>query len=263
MKLVALETVEAQLSLCLWENGRAKSVKKSLDGESHSQRLMPLLHQAFDDARWSPADVDAVAVDIGPGRFTGLRIGVAAARTLGQALQKPLVEVTSLEAMAAASSGWEVGKPFVWKFPHDLLCVVADARRGDIFMAVWRFHRLGDRAAGAGRKKSLHTFGHHFKLIHPPTLFPFDRFLAFFQSCFREQAIVFAGTAVEEYRPSLQKAFPSGVRFAPSAAMDVRWVAALGAEKFYRRETKPYAQVLPLYLRPSYAEENNEKRVLS
>lgn len=253
MKLLAIETTGAELGACLWEDAKPRALKT----EKRPDHLMPLLDGLFKKSRWQPADLDGLVVDVGPGRFTGIRVGVSAARTLGQLLQKPVVEVSSLEAVAAEGSGWQTGKEFAWKFPHDLLCVLQDALRDEVYMAVWRFHKLTERSRrGTPSGKSLHTFGHHFKLVHAPTLFPFDRFLSFFQSCFQEQTLLFAGTAADRHRKSLSKAFGSRARFAPRIQnVDARWVAALGSEKFFRREVKAFGQVQPLYLRPSYVEE--------
>ncbi|HRY29693.1 MAG TPA: tRNA (adenosine(37)-N6)-threonylcarbamoyltransferase complex dimerization subunit type 1 TsaB [Elusimicrobiota bacterium] len=252
MKLLALETIGTQMGACLWEDLRPRGFKTEKGGDN----LMPLLDTLFRKAAWSPADLDAVAVDVGPGRFTGIRIGVTAARTLGQVLQKPVVEVNSLEAMAAQGAGWEAGKSFVWKFPHDLLCVLSEALHDEIYMAVWRFHRLADRGRTGAPERASHTFGHHFKLVHAPSLFPFGRFLSFFQSCFQQQTLLFVGPGAHRYRKSLQGAFKSRARFGPALEnVDVRWVAALGSEKFFRREVKSFGQVQPLYLRPSYVEE--------
>jgi len=257
MKLLALETSGKRLGACLWEDYRVRGFKIDKDGESYSNRLMPLLDGLFKKTRWNISDVEAVAVDVGPGRFTGVRIGVSVGRTLGQVLQKPVIEVNSLEAVAAQSSGWEIGKSFMWKFSQNLLCVLTDARHGDLYMAVWRFHKLTGRSRrGPPSGKSYHTFGHHFKLVHAPTLFPFDRFLAFFQSCFQEQTLFFAGSAIPLYRQQLQKAFGKKARFAKSIEeVDPRYVAALGYEKFFRRDVKSYNEIFPLYMRPSYAEE--------
>lgn len=266
MKLLALETSDTNLGACLWEDVRVKALKtEPQGGASHSQKFMPLLDGLFRKAGWRPEELDAVAVDVGPGRFTGLRLGVSAARTLGQALQKPVVEVSSLETAAAQGAGWDIGRAFQWRFPADLLCVLLDARKDDVYMAVWRFHKAMDRTRRApSDMKILHTFGHHFKLVHAPTLFAFDRFLAFFKSCFHEQVICFAGNAARTQKTALTKAFGRRALFAPhSDVLDPRYVAALGAEKFYRRDVKSFNQVLPLYLRPSYAEENLAKAVLS
>jgi tRNA threonylcarbamoyladenosine biosynthesis protein TsaB len=256
MKILAIETTGSHLSVCLWEGFRVCA--SLVDKEPLSNRLILAVDGLFKKVRWSPRDLDAVAVDVGPGRSTGMRFGVSAARTLGQTLQKPVVEVTSLEALAAQGSGWEPGKTFVWKFPQDLLCVLTEALREDIYMAVWRSHKLTDK----GRHKvklgrSYHTFAHHFKLVHASTLYPFERFLSFFESCFQAQTFLFVGSAVERYRKDLQKVFGSRARFAPDVLEpQAHWVAALSSEKFFRREIKPYNRVKPLYLRPSYAEEN-------
>lgn len=258
MKILALETSGARLGACLWEDFKPRGSKVEADSASYAHRLMPILNDLFRKAKWKPRDLDAIAVDVGPGRFTGLRIGVAAARTLGQTLEKPVIEVSSLETLAAQSSGWQAGKNFVWRFPSDLLCVLSDALRDDVYMGVWRFHRLLAKNRG-GTSKAYHTFGHHFKLVHAPTLFPFDRFLSFFKSCFQAQTLVFAGAGAVRHKAELQKAFGDRARFAPAVEPDPLWVAALGAEKFFRRDVKPYNQVKPLYLRPSYAEENAAK----
>jgi tRNA threonylcarbamoyl adenosine modification protein YeaZ len=255
MKILALETTGLRPGVCLWEDFKPKGVKIEADSNAHTHGLMPAIHELFRKARWTPQELDAIAVDAGPGRFTGLRIGVAAARTLGQVLQKPVVEVSSLEVLAAEASGWQAGKSFVWKFPADLLCVLSDALKDDVYMAVWRFHRLLAKNRGA-TAKTYHTYSHHFKLVHAPTLFPFGRFLTFFQSCFQAQSLLFCGTGAHRHKAALQKAFGSRARF----AADVKepnplWVAALGAEKFFRKDVKSYNQLKPLYLRPSYAEE--------
>ncbi|MGQ0644269.1 MAG: tRNA (adenosine(37)-N6)-threonylcarbamoyltransferase complex dimerization subunit type 1 TsaB [Elusimicrobiota bacterium] len=261
MKILALDTAGPRLGVCLWEDFRIRAAKMEDGIESHSLRLMPLMDELFRKAKWSPADLDGIAVDVGPGRFTGLRIGVAAARTLSNVLEKPVAEVTSLEALAAQGSGWDLRKPFVWKFVPELLCALDDARKDDVFIAAWRFHRPADRGRrGIPASRSFHTFGHHFKMVHAPSLFSFDRFLAFFSSCFQQQTILFAGPGAQKYKARLQKTFGARARFAPPAAgIDPSWVAALGSEKFFRREGKAYGQVQPHYLRPSYAEENAAK----
>lgn len=255
MKILSIETTGVRTGACLWEDFKPRAARTEADDGASSHKLLPAVHSLFQKAGWKPRDLDAIAVDVGPGRFTGLRIGVAIARTLGQSLEKPVVEVTSLEALAAQASGWQAGKNFAWRFPSDLLCVLSEAMHGDVYMGVWRFHRLLAKVRG-GTVRSYHTFGHHFKLVHAPTLFPFDRFLAFFKSCFQAQTLVFAGSGAVRYKADLVKAFGARAKFTPvTADPDPLCVAALGAEKFFRRDVRMYNQVKALYLRPSYAEE--------
>jgi tRNA threonylcarbamoyladenosine biosynthesis protein TsaB len=263
MKILGIETTGSHMGACLWDDFRVRADKSFIDGSgaTRSPRLMAALDGVFSKASFGPHELDALAVDIGPGRFTGIRLGVSAARTLAQTLQKPLVEMTSLEVLAAEGSGWQTGKSFVWNFSEDMVCVLMDALRGDVYMAVWRFHKLTEKSRrGVPSGRSYHTFSHHFKLVHAPTLFAFDRFLHFFQSCFQAQSLLFVGSAAARYKKELAKAFGSRARFRPDV-LDPKphWVAALGSEKFFRREIKSFTQVRPLYLRPSYAEENASK----
>jgi tRNA threonylcarbamoyladenosine biosynthesis protein TsaB len=92
--------------------------------QRHGRNLIPALSALLGDAGLTTAGLDAVAVGLGPGSYTGLRIGVTAAKTLAFATGKPLLGFDSLEAIA-------------WNAPTDALniSVIADAQRGDVFAA--------------------------------------------------------------------------------------------------------------------------------
>jgi len=90
----------------------------------HAARVLPLLERALADAGTSWDAVDRIAVGIGPGGFTGLRIGIATARALAQARGLPLVPVSSLATLAAGAGDCAVA-------------AVIDARRGEVFAAAW------------------------------------------------------------------------------------------------------------------------------
>ena len=97
----------------------------------HANRLLGAAEAALEQAglRWE--QVDRIAVGVGPGRFTGLRIGIATARALAQARGLPVVGVSSLEALALGAGGAAAGEP-------PLVLAVLDARRGEAFAAAWR-----------------------------------------------------------------------------------------------------------------------------
>jgi tRNA threonylcarbamoyladenosine biosynthesis protein TsaB len=89
---------------------------------------MPLIAELLDEAGWGWEQVDRVAVGLGPGTFTGLRVGVATARALAQARGLQLVGVPTLESLSLNSDG-------------DDVCAVLDARRGEVFAAAWKQRR--------------------------------------------------------------------------------------------------------------------------
>ena len=91
----------------------------------HASRLLVLVEQALAQAGVEWGDVDRIAVGVGPGGFTGLRIGIAPARALAQARGLPLVPVGSLEALAAGAEATGV------------VAAVLDARRGEVFGGAW------------------------------------------------------------------------------------------------------------------------------
>jgi tRNA threonylcarbamoyladenosine biosynthesis protein TsaB len=94
----------------------------------HAPLLLGYAHELLDAAGLRFADVDRIAVGLGPGGFTGLRIGVATARALAQAANAELVGVSTLEALASAAG----------PAPGQAVLAVVDARRGEVFAAGWR-----------------------------------------------------------------------------------------------------------------------------
>jgi tRNA threonylcarbamoyladenosine biosynthesis protein TsaB len=93
---------------------------------AHANRLLAAAHEALQRAGAGWDDIERIAVGVGPGSFTGLRIGIATARALAQARELPLVGVSSLEALALGAGD------------ADIVLAVLDARRGEAFAAGWR-----------------------------------------------------------------------------------------------------------------------------
>ena len=94
----------------------------------HAERLLGFVEQVMEGVEWD--DVERVAVGVGPGGFTGLRIGIATARALAQARGLPVVAVSTLAALAAGAEG-----------ERDTVLAVIDARRKEVFAAAWQRER--------------------------------------------------------------------------------------------------------------------------
>ena len=106
----------------------------------HATRLLPLIAQTMDAAGLSWEAIDRIAVGLGPGTFTGLRIGVATARALAQASGIPVVGVSTLHSLAL--NGRLISGP-----EADVVVAVLDARRGEVYAAAWEAPRLQDPGA--------------------------------------------------------------------------------------------------------------------
>lgn len=126
MKILALETsaVAASAAVCEDEALIAQSFQRT--GLTHSATLMPMVESMLKNAGLTLAEMDVIAVAAGPGSFTGLRIGVSAAKGLAWPLDKPCAEVSTLEAMAWQMSGMD-----------GLVCAAMDARRQQVYNALF------------------------------------------------------------------------------------------------------------------------------
>ena len=92
----------------------------------HAERLMPLVSAVMDEANIRFTDLDLIATTVGPGGFTGLRIGLASARGLSLAAKRPLIGVTTLEAIARAQPARDIP-----------LLVALDTKRADIYLQIF------------------------------------------------------------------------------------------------------------------------------
>ena len=124
--LLGLDTSGGPVSVGLMDT--ALRAERTLHvGLTHSETLMPMVEGLLQDANTTLSHVEGVAVAVGPGSFTGLRIGIAAVKALAWAAGKPLIPVGTLPGLAAQA----------WAF-DGLVAPVMDARRGQVYTAVYR-----------------------------------------------------------------------------------------------------------------------------
>ena len=126
MKILALETSAKAVSAAVVENGKVLCSGYQDTGLPHSRTLMPIVEHILKNADLTMADMDAIAVAAGPGSFTGIRIGVSAAKGLAFAVAKPAIGVSTLAAMARNVA-----------FADGLVICAMDARRSQIYNAVF------------------------------------------------------------------------------------------------------------------------------
>ncbi|MBK6337265.1 MAG: tRNA (adenosine(37)-N6)-threonylcarbamoyltransferase complex dimerization subunit type 1 TsaB [Betaproteobacteria bacterium] len=124
MRILALDTSTEWCSVAVGVAG-AWLERSEHVGQAHSERLLPMVDAALAAAQWAPVDLDAIAFGCGPGSFTGIRIGCAVAQGLAFALDRPLLGVPTLEAIAVADGS------------DDVLCCL-DARMREVYVAAYR-----------------------------------------------------------------------------------------------------------------------------
>ena len=136
--LLAFDTATALVTVALPDGDRVVVEHSSEQPMKHGEHLAPLIAQALDDAGIVRQDLTAIAVGVGPGPFTGLRVGLVTARTLGVVLQVPVYGVCSLDVIAAevVGSGAATGS----------FLVATDARRKEVYLA--SYDEQGHRLAG-------------------------------------------------------------------------------------------------------------------
>ena len=127
MKILGIESAALTASVALVTDGILTAEYTVTDKKTHSQTLLPMLDELKRSLGLELETLDAIAISAGPGSFTGLRIGAATAKGLGLVLQKPLVAVSTLEALAYNLAG-----------SNSLICPVMDARRSQVYNGLYR-----------------------------------------------------------------------------------------------------------------------------
>ena len=134
MRVLALEASTLAGGVALLDDDRLVAEYVLDVSLTHSERMLATIDGVLRDARWTPRDLDGLAVAVGPGSFTGLRVAVSTIKGLALALSVPVAAVPTLDAMAAAV-------PFAC-LP---VCAVIAARRNEVYACLYRWHENGMR----------------------------------------------------------------------------------------------------------------------
>lgn len=127
MKLLSIETSTPGSSVAVVEDRRTLAAASRIDRVGHAGFLVPAIDFCFDQVGWSPVDLDAVVVDVGPGLYTGIRVGLATAQGLAAAFGIPIIPGISVDALALEA-----------KTGHRMIWTIVDARRGEFAVARYR-----------------------------------------------------------------------------------------------------------------------------
>lgn len=221
MKILGIETATSICAAAVVENGRLLSEKYLTEPHIHSEKLVAIIDQALNSIK----DFNAVAVSIGPGSFTGLRIGLSVAKGLAYASARPIVAVSTLKALAFNLIIHEKIKDGA------LICPLIDARRDEFYTALYRVNT-----------KELST-------VVKPQAERFNELL----NILPDEEIVFIGDGAAKFNVITREnklyknfwIFDMGLINLCSAAS----VALLGEKKLLRNDTESLAELEPVYLK--------------
>lgn len=226
MKLLAIETATPGSSVAVVEDRQTLAAASRVDRHGHASFLVPAIDFCFHQVGWSPIDLDAVVVDVGPGLYTGLRVGLATAQGLAAAFGIPIIPALSVDALALEA-----------KTGHRTIWTVVDVRRGEFAVARYR-----PVPGGVVRESST-------ELMTP------DRLRAALESTADEGLMV--GDVAE-----LPEGFFRGIHHVRTARPRYPYavpLAEVGAGKYERDDYPSSEDVRPMYMREPDVTINWEK----
>lgn len=217
MNVLAIDTAASLCAACLWDSASGERGRAVLDlGKGHAEHLIGVIDTALGKAALTYAQVGAVAVSVGPGSFTGVRVGVATARGLALALAVPAVGISTLDALAADARAAHGAHPVL---------ALLDGGRGQVFLAAYAADGSMERTPSALSREEAE------KVVRDA----------------RPQCLL-VGSAAEELATAA--ASPLGVA-GVGATADIATYARLAAERIGRGVQ--VGRPVPLYLRDADA----------
>jgi tRNA threonylcarbamoyladenosine biosynthesis protein TsaB len=218
MRVLAVDTTSAHGSVALLEDELLSGVIGwRTRRPEHAQRLLPAVDTLLSGLDLTTADLDGIAVAVGPGTFTGLRIGIAAAEGLAYSLRRPVVGVSALEATA-----------YRYRFITGLVLALMEAYRNEVYAGLFR-------ADGRGLREEV-----------PPICTTLRPLLAGLP----DPPALVAGTATVSRRAELAAALPPGARIADPSLFLAEDVARLALPRLAAGEGSPLGGLKALYIRP-------------
>lgn len=234
MKILALDSSGLVASVAVVEDDVLVAEYTMNYKKTHSQTLLPMLDEIKKAVNLDLSTVDAIAVSAGPGSFTGLRIGSATAKGLGLALDKPLIGVPTVDALAYNLYGTD---------KDTVICPIMDARRQQVYTGIYSFKD--------GKME----------IIRQQDAMPMEEIIE--ELNMLGKTVVFLGDGVPVFRKMIEENCKIPYLFAPAHLNKQRAgaVAALAAISYKEGKMETAAEHQPDYLRVSQAERERAERL--
>lgn len=232
MRILSLDAATKGLGVALTNGDKLLATACLNVGKTHSQRLIPLVNDLLQAGNLSLADIDLVAVTIGPGSFTGLRIGISSAKAIAYALGLPMVGVKTLDALAVNC----VGSP-------NIICPILDARRNEVYYGVYE-----------SRENNIYN-------IEEISSLPPADLAEHLGAAYPDRRVIFLGDAADIYFSQMQEIMGDKATLAPAARRIFMADSAAFYAEAHQDEALTPQEIKAFYLRPSEAERQRKARL--
>lgn len=230
MRILAVDTSTNVASVAVLENDIIIGEYSCNKGKTHSQRIMPMIHNLLEAVGMKAEDMDAFAASVGPGSFTGLRIGVTTVKAMAFALEKPVISVHTLDALA-----------YNLPMSKDVICPIIDARNSQVFTAIYKF------TEGKLERVTDYLGIHVSELVDKIKPMGGD--------------VIFLGDASNMHKDYFVSELGQRVHLAPpnNSLARAASVAVLAGNKYSEGKFESCYDMIPFYLRKSQAEQEKER----
>ena len=228
MKILSIETSSDICAVCILEDKtKIKEITLS-KGRTHSETLLPIINQIFTETNITLDDIDLLVCDIGPGSFTGIRIGVSTIKAFIDSKKIPSIGISSLETLAYNVS------------TEGIICPIIDAKNNQVYTCIYNLHN------------NVYTLEHE----------PFTDDISVILNLLKEKNtnITFVGDGIKIYQQQINNAFKDyklSINFSENNDLNAYNLGIAGYNKFINNEI---CDVLPLYLKKPQAEREYERK---
>jgi len=226
MKVLAIDTSTASASAAVVSDGRLLGEITLNPNKAHSQIIMPVIEKLLSQLDINIRDIDVFAATQGPGSFTGLRVGISTVKGLGDAQNKPVIGISTMEAMS-----------HMFGFRNDYICTLIDARRNQVYFGLYQY-----------------VDGNVTTVMEPDVE---DISILLSKLSCLNKPIIFTGDCVEKFVGPIRENMGSNAIMPMRAyCVSTATSAAILAEKMYLK--KEYRKIEPDYMIKAYVDQEEK-----
>ena len=232
MKILALDTSSSATTVALLDNEKLVAEYTINNFSTHSLKLMPMISEIFESCGWLPEDIDIFGVSLGPGSFTGLRIGVTTIKAMAQALNKQVYGVSSLDVLA-----------YNLMYVDGIICSIIDAQRDEVYVATYKWDN------------------NNLNQIMNPSILSVDKLKEVMYK--KKEHVYFVGDVAKKLRLRIEEEnCDTNMVFPPDALLLPRAYAVgkIARQHASEGKLKNLEDIVPIYMRKSYAECQYEEK---